>query len=170
MVEWDRVVDECGPLVWRTAYRLLRNEADAADCYQDAFAAAVKVAGREPVRNWPALLQRLALTHALDRLRGRLRHTTRQDKVVDLNAVAAADPGPAQSASGRELLGVVYAALSELPEMQVQAFWMTCVDGLSYQEAAARLDVEPNYLGVLVHRGRAQLRELLAPAVAPAER
>ncbi len=30
MTEWDRIVDEHGPLVWRTAVRLLGNEADAA--------------------------------------------------------------------------------------------------------------------------------------------
>jgi len=31
--DWQLIVNEQGPLVWQTAYRLLGNEADAADCF-----------------------------------------------------------------------------------------------------------------------------------------
>ena len=63
-----------GAAVWRTAYRLLGNRADADECFQEAFLAALEVSRREPVRDWGALLRRLAAARALDRLRRRYRH------------------------------------------------------------------------------------------------
>ena len=58
MTDWPEVVRAHGPLVWRTAYRLLNHDADAADCFQRTFLAAVELV--EPVRHWPAVLVRLA--------------------------------------------------------------------------------------------------------------
>jgi len=40
MLNWKKIVDTHGPLVWRVAYRLLGNHADAADCAQEAFVSA----------------------------------------------------------------------------------------------------------------------------------
>jgi RNA polymerase sigma-70 factor, ECF subfamily len=170
MTDWDSIVDEHGPLVWRAAYRLLGNEADAADCYQEAFAAALQVSRREAVRNWPAMLQKLATTHALDRLRRRLKQAARQDARPDVDKMPSADPGPDRLAQGQELLGRLRGALIELPEMQAQAFWLTGIEEMSYQEAALELGIEPNHLGVLLHRARLRLRELLAPIREDSER
>jgi RNA polymerase sigma factor (sigma-70 family) len=72
--DWQTIVTECGPLVWRTAYRLLGNHADTADCFQETFLAALELSRRQPVRNMSGLLVRLATTRAIDRLRQRVRH------------------------------------------------------------------------------------------------
>ncbi|MCY2954074.1 MAG: hypothetical protein NTU53_19210, partial [Planctomycetota bacterium] len=45
-------VREYGPLVWKTAYRLLPSEADAADCFQETFISAMEASCRSPVRHW----------------------------------------------------------------------------------------------------------------------
>lgn len=50
MTDWSQIVAEHGTLVWRTARRLLTQEADAADCCQRTFLAAVELARREAVR------------------------------------------------------------------------------------------------------------------------
>jgi aminoglycoside 6'-N-acetyltransferase I len=71
MTDWDTIVPEHAPLVWRTAYRLLGNEADAADCFQEAFLAACRKATSGPVLNWAGLLRTIATARALDRLRRR---------------------------------------------------------------------------------------------------
>jgi DNA-directed RNA polymerase specialized sigma24 family protein len=55
MDDWQTILAEHGDAVWRRAYRLLGNDAAAADCFQDAFAAAVTLSRREPVRKWLAL-------------------------------------------------------------------------------------------------------------------
>ena len=66
------ILAEHAAAVWRTAYRLLGSTADADEAVQDAFVEAVRVCGREKVRDWGALLRRLATTRSLDRLRRRL--------------------------------------------------------------------------------------------------
>ena len=78
MQDWQTIVTEYGPLVWRTAYRLLANHADAADCFQETFLAALELSRRQPVRNMSGLLVRLATTRAIDRLRQRGRQEHRQ--------------------------------------------------------------------------------------------
>ena len=39
MDDWDSIVRNHTPLVWGTAWRLLGDQAEAADCYQDTFLA-----------------------------------------------------------------------------------------------------------------------------------
>jgi RNA polymerase sigma-70 factor (ECF subfamily) len=163
-MRWNEIVDEHGPLVWRVAYRLLGNDADAADCYQDAFAAALAISRREVVRNWGALLRRVATTHALDRLRRRLTRAGEQ-AIALADDAPAASVAPAQAAEQREFIDCVRAALAELPDAQAHAFSLACIDELSYEQAAAEMNVTPAYFGVLLHRARGRLRELLATHV-----
>ena len=42
MIDWEGIVREHRPAVWRTAHRLLGNRADADECFQETFAAAVE--------------------------------------------------------------------------------------------------------------------------------
>jgi RNA polymerase sigma-70 factor (ECF subfamily) len=77
MTDWSQIVQQHGPMVWRTARRLLNNEADASDCFQWAFLSALEVERKEAIRNWPALLKRLAISRALDYLRRRRRESNR---------------------------------------------------------------------------------------------
>jgi DNA-directed RNA polymerase specialized sigma24 family protein len=51
MIDWDELVRHEGPAVWRTAYRIVRNGADADECFQEALLAALRVSDRQPVRD-----------------------------------------------------------------------------------------------------------------------
>jgi outer membrane lipoprotein-sorting protein len=53
MTDWSEVVRRHGPIVWKTAYRLLNHEADAADCFQNTFVSAWELSRAEAVRNEP---------------------------------------------------------------------------------------------------------------------
>ena len=48
MIDWPHIVQEHGPIVWNTVSRLLDNEADAADCFQDTFVSALNLS--RPIR------------------------------------------------------------------------------------------------------------------------
>jgi RNA polymerase sigma-70 factor (ECF subfamily) len=157
MTDWPAVVREYGPLVWRTAYRLVGTDADAADCYQQAFLAAVRLAAAGPVRHWGGALRRLATARALDLLRAR--HRARAAEFTD-----APDPRPADpisAAAAGELAGQLRAALAELDPLPAELFCLVALDGLSNAEAAAELGVTANHAGVLLHRARAALRAKL---------
>jgi RNA polymerase sigma-70 factor, ECF subfamily len=162
MTNWPEVIRDHGPLVWRTAYRLLGREADAADCFQQTFLAAVELDAAGPVRNWPAALRRIATIRALDQLRTRYRNRSRSEPLpaeptADLSAL-----DPVCLASGSELAAALRSALSEIDARQAQVFCLVCLDGLSHQEAADALGITANHAGVLLHRARAALRERLA--------
>ena len=160
MTDWEQIIDEHGPLVWRTAYRMLGNETDAADCYQETFAAVLAIARRETVANWAGLLQRLAMTQALAKLRQRFKIASKLGPAVDPEMLAASDEGPSERAEAQEQIEWLRSALAELPEMQARVFWLIGIEGLSYQETAARLEIDASHAGVLLHRARGQLRNL----------
>jgi RNA polymerase sigma-70 factor (ECF subfamily) len=161
VVDWSQVVQQHGPLVWRTVYRLLRHDADAADCFQRTFLSALVLSRTQTIRNWPGLLQRLGTARALESLRQRLRQAQRLRPLLAEVAVSSATPGPDQSAAVRELGDQLREALAWLDARQAQVFCLACLDGLSYAEIADQLGLTVSHVGVLLNRARVGLRERL---------
>lgn len=164
MPDWQEILSRDGPAVWQTAYRLLGNRADADECFQEAFLAALEVSRRQEVRHWRALLQRLAAARAVDRLRERGRRG-RPEPVADWGAVPGRAPSPSQDAEDAELAEQLRQALAQVPPQQAQVFCLHCLEDWSYQEIAQQLGVSTDAVGVLLHRARQRLRELLAAAL-----
>jgi RNA polymerase sigma-70 factor (ECF subfamily) len=161
MPDWPEILRRDGPAVWQTAYRLLNNRADADECFQEAFLAALEVSRRETVRNWCALLQRLASARAVDRLRERCRRRARE-QTADWNALPGSEPPPSRAAEEAELAQRVRAALTQLPAKQAEVFCLHGLEDWSYSEIAEQLSLSLDAVGVLLHRARKRLRELLA--------
>ncbi len=65
VIDWQMVVKKHGPAAWQTAYRLLGNHADTADCFQETFICALELSRRQRGRSFPALLVRSAATRAI---------------------------------------------------------------------------------------------------------
>ena len=163
-MDWQSVIHEHGPLVWKTAYRLLGNEADTSDCFQEVFVAAVQISRQEKIRNLPALLNRLATHKAITLLRRRKRlpiatPSTECDDCPDRS------PDPAQSAQNRELSDRLRLAVADLPDLEAQAFCLQIFNDLSYRQIAAQLNVKTGYVGVLISRAKEKLQRLFPAAV-----
>jgi RNA polymerase sigma-70 factor (ECF subfamily) len=165
MTDWPQIITEYGPLVWRTAQRLLRHEADAADCFQRTFISAVEVCERETVRNWPGLLCRLATARALEQLRQRSiererfavsKNGSQVDAAVDHRSTI-----PELAAQADELAETLRKSLSKIEPRQAEVFCHVCLDEFSYAETAEQLGITPNHVGVLLNRAKAALREQL---------
>src|SRR5262249_36846323 len=77
VLDWSQIVQQHGPLVWTTVYRLFRHDADAADCFQRTFLSALVLSRNQTIRNWPGILKRLGTARALETLRQRLRQGQR---------------------------------------------------------------------------------------------
>jgi len=163
VTDWRAIVEQYGGLVWSTACRLVNSPADAEDCFQETFLEAVKVARREPVRDWASLLRHLATARALNMLRARGRQRRHTDALADPAAAVSQKAGPQQEAEASELAERLRVALAELPLDQAAVFCLSCLDELSYREVGERLELTPNAVGVLLHRARRRLRELLVP-------
>ncbi|MGL4461340.1 MAG: RNA polymerase sigma factor [Planctomycetia bacterium] len=167
MTDWAAIVAEHGPRVWRTAFRVLNRHADAHDCYQEAFLAALKIAPADPA-DWGRILTCLATRKAIDRLRARVR----SDRTGSLDAApepAAADD-PAEPLHLAELVDRLRAAVAELPKKQAEVVWLSCMEELTHQEIADQLRISTGEVRVLLHRGRQRLRKQLAPDPTDARR
>jgi RNA polymerase sigma-70 factor, ECF subfamily len=162
MTNWDAVVLEYGPLVWRTACRLLTHEADAADCFQRTFLAAVELAGAERVRDWAGFLKRVATARALEQLRSRYRDAPRSAALPDELPSDSSASGPLEQVIAGELATALRIALAAIDPAQADVFCLICLEDFSYRDAAGQLGITPNHAGVLLNRARAALRERLA--------
>jgi len=157
--DWQTIVTECGPLVWRTAYRLVGNHADAADCFQETFLAALELSRREPVRNMSGLLVRLATTRSIDRLRQRGRHEHGQADGRDCDGTGSTSP--ADEAQAQELVGQLREAIGQLPAQEAKVFCLRYLSEMSYRQIARHLGIGTNVVGVSLYRAKARLREAL---------
>jgi len=165
MIDWEEIVGRHGGIVWKTAYRVLGDHADAADCFQETFLAAVKFSQRQEVRDWPALLQHLATARAIDRLRRRISDAKHREAYADVSSVATGEPGPARRAEQSELIDRLRQALTKLPEQQAEVYCLRCINGLSYEQIAGQLGIGVNHVGVVLHRARTSLRTVLSPCM-----
>jgi RNA polymerase sigma factor (sigma-70 family) len=167
MPDWQEILARDGRAVWQAAYRVLGNKADADDCFQEAFLAALEFSRREEVRHWRTFLQRVATARAVDRLRRRLRQSARR-QAADWDTVPDLAPTPHQTAEEAELAGRLRAALARIPRKQAEVFCLHGLQGWSYQEIAQHLAVSTDAVRVLLHRARKRLQVLLS-ASSPAD-
>jgi len=161
MTDWSPIVEQHGPLVWQTAYRLLNHEADAADCFQRVFLAAIQLDQKETIRHWPALLKKLATARALDLLRSRYRYQTRLQPLKECGYVDPRLHDPSEHTIAGELAEELRHALCELEPIAAEIFCLANLEGWSYDSIAQQWGMTSNHVGVLISRTRAALRKKL---------
>lgn len=159
MIDWNIIINEHGPAVWKTAYRLLGNHDDAADCFQETFVSALSFCRRQRVRNYSALLARLATARAIDQLRRRFRQTQSKADFADSAVVEYENANPYQQVERQELADKVRQSLSALTPQEAEVFCLRYLNDMSYREIAKQLGISTNSAGVLLHRARTRLRE-----------
>ena len=164
MEDWSQLVKQYGSIVWKTVYRLVNNEADAADCFQNTFVAAWKIRQSEKVENWPGLLRRIASARALDRLRQRYRDTGRCVGLPEEEPTDAKAFDPSRTAESVEIASNLRNAIANLEAQQAQAVCLAYLEGFTYQEVAKSMGVTVSHVGVLLNRARTSLRERLVAA------
>ncbi len=159
MINWPAIVEQHGPYVWRTAFRLLSDREEASDCYQETFLKAVEYSNRQEIANWPGLLKRIATSRALDRLRRRYRK--HDEPLASGEAVIARDPAPDEPVQQQEWMKRFRQVLAELPDRQAEVFWLSEVETLEHAEIAEQLDATPKEVAMWLHRAKQKLRRLL---------
>lgn len=160
--DWNQIIDQFGPVVWRQALRMLGDASDAADCFQTVMLEAFELSQRQGVSSWPGLLRRLAILRSLDALRARYRNRRDPRPVDEIGVPADGKRDALASVERQELAERLRMALARLPRSQAEAFSLRWIDGLSNQEVARRMQITANHVGVLLHRARRALRGLLS--------
>lgn len=163
MPDWKEILNVKGPAAWRAAYRITGNRADADECLQQAFLGALEYARRVRVRDWDALLRRLATARAVDRVRERCRGSA--GPVPDWESIPAPDAAASRDLEDAELADRLRSALTRISPRQAEVFCLHCLEDFSYEEIAQQLTVSVAAVGVHLHRARERLRELLADSL-----
>jgi RNA polymerase sigma-70 factor, ECF subfamily len=152
----DRELADLLPQLRRFARALTRHAQDADDLVQSALERALRNADQwqrdRSLRNWMLGIIKNAWIDEV-RARGR-RHLVSLDETVEL-------PDP-MAAVKIDLLAVQQ-CLERLPDDQRVAIALVLVEGLSYKEAAAVLEIPIGTLTSRLARGRAVLVSMLEP-------
>lgn len=158
---WDEVVRTHSARVYRLAYRLSGNKHDAEDLTQEVFVRVFRSLSSYSPGTFEGWLHRITTNLFLDMVRRRQR--IRFDPLSGDAAewLQGREPAPPAVYDERHLDTDVQSALDELaPEFRA-AVVLCDIEGLSYEEIAATLNVKLGTIRSRIHRGRAQLREAL---------
>ena len=153
---------EHSPRVYRLAYRLTGNPHDAEDLTHDVFVRVFRSLHSYTPGTFEGWLHRITTNVFLDRMRRRQR--IRFDALDEDAArrLAAPGPGPEQVYHDAHLDDDIQRALDALPPDFRVAVVLCDIEGLSYEEIAATLDIKLGTVRSRIHRGRSQLRAALA--------
>ncbi|HEX9801158.1 MAG TPA: sigma-70 family RNA polymerase sigma factor [Thermoanaerobaculia bacterium] len=148
--------------VFRAAYRVTGNPADAEDVLQTVFLRLARRGDDELDERAGGYLHRSAVNAALDVVRSRQRAGWVPLEPAAGHATLAADaPDPERQQASRELRANLRLALARLSPRAAEIFALRYFEGLPNREIADLLSVSQGVVAVLLHRTRARLRKEL---------
>jgi len=170
-------VDRYGDYLYGFAMSRLRNPDTAADCVQDTFLAGIKALdrfdGSRDIKFW---LRGIMRNKIVDQIRKSIKEN--QVSIADedeallesfwykYSGIATTNPDPWQFNPRKyydntEFWVVFEGCINEIKNPARQAFVLKVLEDQTTEEVCKVLDVTPNYLWVLLHRAREQLKVLL---------
>jgi RNA polymerase sigma-70 factor, ECF subfamily len=150
--------------LYRVAYSILRDDADAEDAVQESYFRAyqhlAQFAGRAKFSTW---LTRIVVHEALARFRRRkatrdLDDALQSDGAVDLRAHG---PSPEDDVYNAELRRILELSIAALPDAYRAIVILRDVQELNTEETAQCLHVSVENVKVRLHRARAMMRRRL---------
>jgi RNA polymerase sigma-70 factor (ECF subfamily) len=162
-------------IMYRHAFRMSRNHADAEDLVQEAMMKAyVGFHAFRPDTNMRAWLLRILINSYISDYRKKRRQPVRysteqfsEQRLVDTYTRSA--PAGLRSAEDQALDSLpdndIRSAMQALPQQFRDAVYYADVEGLRYQQIAAIMNTPIGTVASQLHRGRRQLRRLLGDGV-----
>lgn len=170
---FETIVRQYSPRMLATARRMMRDEAAAQDCVQDAFLSAYSKIGEFEARSTLATwLHRITVNAALMKLRTNRRR--REDPIDPLLPtfddygcrIGPLSPIPVSADAlieQEQVRQTVLAKIGELPDSYRIVLMLRDIEELDTQEVANMLDVSQGAVKIRLHRARSALKKLLEP-------
>jgi RNA polymerase sigma-70 factor, ECF subfamily len=158
---WDEIVRTHSGRVYRLAYRLTGNQHDAEDLTQEVFVRVFRSLSSYTPGTFEGWLYRITTNLFLDgaRRKQRIRFDGLPEDAHD--RLPARTHGPAEQVDQDAFDHDVQTALAGLPEDFRAAVVLCDIEGMTYEEIAAVLDVKLGTVRSRIHRGRSMLRRQL---------
>jgi len=157
---YEELVRKHGSGVYRRAYSILRSESDAEEASQDVFLAVFRGLGRyrfeRPFSHWLSIV---TLNACRMILRRRAAEQRRRDAVEERTPEA-----PPSAPRDSLLRDLVLQLLDRIEEGTRLVLLMRFVEGFSYPEIAAQLELSESAVKMRASRGAKQLRALYEEA------
>jgi RNA polymerase sigma-70 factor (ECF subfamily) len=154
--------------LFRVAFRITGNEADAEDVVQEAFLRGYqKLEGFESRSNFSTWIYRIAMRCALDRVSGRKvdeRSRVGEENDPEQDAVQVADSaaGPDRLLLSSEIGALQQSAMQSLTATEQTAFVLRHMEDCSTEEIGAALGIAPNAAKQAVFRAVHKMRSRLS--------
>ena len=159
--------------VFSLIYRMVRDRALAEDLAQDAFIKVLNaLESYRPEYKFSSWIFKIANNVAIDQLRRKELDTrsldgapsARTQDEIEATALQATDrsESPLAELEARELGASIEAAIGKLRPEYRSCIMLRHVEGRSYEEIAATLDLPLGTVKTYIHRARHELREYLA--------
>jgi RNA polymerase sigma-70 factor (ECF subfamily) len=161
--------------LYRIARSISRNDSEAEDIVQETyFRAFTHLEGFHGESSLSTWLSRIAMNEALRRLRlGRptLDLDSIEGPKLDAQIIqfpqTTASEDPERTMAQREILQLVEHAIDKLPENFRIVFVTRVIEGMSVEETAALLDLQPKTVRTRLHRARRLVRKQLESEIGP---
>jgi len=153
--------------IFRLAFHLVRNGAEAEDVTQEAFVRAYQALDRFDGRSEPfTWLYRITVNLSLNVLRARKvtrDATPPDDPRIEALLLDARPQGrdPATTSQQRQLAAALCDGIDALSDTLRTTLILVCIDGLGHEEAAKILGCPEGTVAWRVHEARRKLREYL---------
>jgi len=160
----ERFWSEHSEAIFRAAYRVTGNPADAEDVLQTVFLRLARRGDHEiGDHGVGGYLNRSAVNAALDVLRSRQRAGwVPLEPAGGGETYATTAPDPEREQANRELRANLRLAMARLSPRAAEIFVLRYFEGLPNREIAGLLGINQGVVAVLLHRTRARLRKELA--------
>lgn len=165
---WDRIIDLYGSRILGIALQFSSDRSEAEDLCQEIFLRLFQNLGRYrgnvPLAGWAL---RLSRNLCIDHYRRRRAHRRTVPLSEEMAEDLLANEDPQSRAQRREELALVYGALAEMPEEHATALVLRDLQGWSYEEIVAFLEVPLGTVKSRIHRARLDLSRRLEAVLPP---
>lgn len=164
------LVDRHSRSIFRLAFRMTANEADAEEVVQETFLRAYRRLDRfEERAEFSTWVYRIATNCALDLL-DRRKHAKQEDPLYDEEdereiQLPSGAPSPERQVLSGEMRQRVARAMNELTAAERTAFTLRHLEGQSVEEISRALEIKEGAAKNTIFRAVQKLRKALEPAV-----
>ncbi len=157
-----QLVAEYSTALYRVAFSVTRNAAEAEDAVQETFLRVLKHESRlSDIRDYRVWLVRIVWNIVLDRKRRAKTRPENEDLADHARSLPSADRAADDSAISAQEQGRILALVDRLPRPEREALLLSAVQELTTAEIAATLGTTESSIRSRIFRARKQLSVLL---------